>query len=231
MAAFPSESVGLILTSPPYNVGLKYDGFDDNLPEDKFRQFNLEWLDQAYRVTKDTSRMYVAISDQMLWWFREYAEKVGWRYVQKLTWCKPNMVGRSKNMSFDWSMQTEDILLFRKGKRTPMVNSLDSELQTRTFNWLVETVPQSNFKEGRIHPAQMPIKLCKKIIARTPGTPVLDPFAGSGQVLRAAKAIGRVYLGIELVPQVAERACVFVGQPNNASTRQGRAAVRFEGFE
>jgi DNA modification methylase len=217
MATFPPESIGLILTSPPYNVGLKYEGFDDNLPEDKFKEFNLEWLYQSFRVAKDTSRMYVAISDQMLFWFREYAEKVGWKYVQKLTWCKPNIVNRSKTMGSDWAMQSEDILLFRKGKRTPMINtSLANEFQTRTFNWLVETVPQSNFKEGRIHPAQMPITLCKKIIARTPGNPVLDPFAGSGQVLRAAKALGREYVGIELVSSVAEKARQFIATNNSS---------------
>lgn len=226
MATFPPESVGLILTSPPYNVGLNYDGFDDNLPENEFRQFNREWLEQAYRVAIDTARLYVVLHGEMLWWFRECAESVGWNYGQMLTWCKPNFVSPSR-ISQDWNNMSEYILLFRKGKRTPMLNS--NGIAT-THNWFVEATPQSNFKEGRIHPAQMPLRLCKKIISRTPGEPILDPFAGSGQVLRAAKALGRAYLGVELVPQVAERASAFIGAPNTARTRQGDSSRQIDLF-
>jgi site-specific DNA-methyltransferase (adenine-specific) len=206
MTGFPSESVGLIFTSPPYNVGLRYDGFDDNLPEDKFRQFNFEWLAAAYHVAMNTTRLYVVLSDQMLWWFREAAEQAGWTYVQILIWCKPNFASRSKTISQDWNFASEEVLLFRKGLRTPMLK----DMIATTHNWFVEAVPQRNYRDGRIHPAQMPLRLCKKIIARTPGTPVLDPFAGSGQVLRAAKALEREYVGIELVPSVAENAREFV---------------------
>lgn len=211
MAGFPAESVGVILTSPPYNVGLKYDGFDDNLPEDEFRKFNLEWLEQAYRVAMDTARLYVVVHSEMFWWFRPMAEQIGWHWGQMLTWCKPNFVSPSR-ISQDWNNMAEYILLFRKGKRTPMLNS--NGIAT-THNWFVEATPQSNFKKDRrIHPAQMPLKLCKKILSRTPGEPILDPFTGSGNVLKAAKALGRAFVGVELVPQVAEKARVLVGQPN-----------------
>lgn len=225
MATFPSESVGLILTSPPYNVGLSYDGFDDNLPEDEWKKFTAEWLDQAFRIAMDTARFYAVVGDKMIWWFREYAEKAGFSYVQKLTWCKPNFASHTKNISQDWNFMSEDIILFRKGKRTPM---LSNHSIATTHNWFVETVPQSNFKYGRIHPAQMPFKLCRKIISRTPGEPVLDPFAGSGQVLRASKALGRAFVGIELVPQVAERASAFVGAPNTASNGQRGGSAQNE---
>ena len=204
MAEMQEESVGMIVTSPPYNAKLNYEGFDDDLPEEEFIEFNRTWLKAAYRVAKDTARLYAVIGDKMFWWFRECAESAGWTYVQKLTWCKPNFVGRK--ISGDWNYMSEDILLFRKGKRTPML----SHFKVTTHNWMVETVPQSNFNEGRIHPAQMPFSLCYKIIARTPGEPVLDPFAGSGQVLRAARALGRAYLGVELVPAVANKARLFL---------------------
>lgn len=205
MKTIPDEFAEMIVTSPPYNVGLKYDGFDDNLSEQEFRDFNHDWLLEAFRISKDTSRMYVAVSDNMFWWFREVAESVGWTYAQKLTWCKPNFVSRGRRISNDWNYMSEDILLFRKGERTPML----SHRKVTTHNWAVIAVPQSNYNESRI-PAQMPFSLCFKLIARTPGDIVLDPFCGSGQVLRAAKALGRSYLGIELVPGVAKKARSFV---------------------
>ena len=196
-----SESVGVIITSPPYNVELKYDGYSDKLPHDEFVQFNRDWLTEAYRVMRDTGRMYVVLSDSMLWWFKELAITVGWTYVQKLVWCKPNFVGSAGKVTNDWNYMTEDILLFRKGKRTPMQNG-----NTTTHNWMVETVPQSNFKEGRIHPAQFPVSLCLRLLDRTPGDVVLDPFAGSGSVLVAAKRLGRVAIGFDIVFDVVKRA-------------------------
>jgi len=223
MTTFPSCSIGLILTSPPYNVGLNYEGYDDNLSDDDFREFNRQWLQEAYRVMMDTGRMYAVVADKMMWWFKEMAENIGWTYVMKLVWCKPNFAGGSGKISNDWNYMTEDIILFRKGGRTPMLSSDISG----TWNYFVETTPQTNFKEGRIHPAQMPIKLCLRILSRTPGEPILDPFAGSGQVCRAAKALGRSYIGIELSPIVTERARKFVAgmTPRNYNAKQMDMAI------
>ncbi len=217
MKTIPDETIGMILTSPPYNVGLKYDGFDDNLPEDEFKEFNKEWLAGAFRVTKDTGRMYSIISDKMLWWFKDLAVEVGWFFVQPLVWCKPNLIGGTKRITGDWNTMTENILLFRKGKRTPMLKGGEN---VNTFNWFKEVIPQSNHKNGRHHPAQLPFTLCKKIISRTPGDPVLDPFAGSGQVLRAAKSLNREWLGIELVDSVAETARKFISGPTKRDPSQ-----------
>lgn len=206
MRGMAEGSVGMTLTSPPYNVGLKYDGFDDKLTDEAHRAFSRDWLTELYRVTQDTGRLYAVVGDHMLWWFREAAELAGWHYVQRLQWCKPNMNGGARGLAFDWSFQSEDIMLFRKGARTPMQNSRINGIDTRSFNWLVDATPQTNYSEGRIHPAQMPVSLCEKIIARTPGDPVFDPFAGSGSVLVAAKRLGRAAIGVELVPSVADRA-------------------------
>jgi len=214
MATWPAEGVGCILTSPPYNIGLDYDGFNDNMPHGEFVEFNRQWLIEAARVCRETARIYVIVGRKMKWWFKPSAEAVGLNFVQELTWCKPNLVNSSRGMRYDWSPMTEPILLFRKGKRTPMLNAASILLSANTFDWFVETVPQSNFREGRIHPAQLPLSLCQKIIARTPGEPVLDPFAGSGQVLRAAQSLGRSWIGIELVPSVAEAARRFIAAPN-----------------
>jgi site-specific DNA-methyltransferase (adenine-specific) len=56
------------------------------------------------------------------------------------------------------------------------------------------------FKERGEHPCQMPLALLERIIkvSSNPGDLVLDPFAGSGTTLAAAKKLGRDFLGIEL---------------------------------
>ncbi|HVK08820.1 MAG TPA: site-specific DNA-methyltransferase [Gemmataceae bacterium] len=72
--------------------------------------------------------------------------------------------------------------------------------------WYVPRVC-GTFKERGDHPCQMPLALLERIIrvASNPGDLVLDPFAGSGTTLAAAKKLGRDYLGIELSENYADR--------------------------
>ena len=52
----------------------------------------------------------------------------------------------------------------------------------------------------RIHPAQKPVKLLKQLISifTDPGDVVIDPCAGSGSTLRAARELGRNSYGFEI---------------------------------
>ncbi len=54
--------------------------------------------------------------------------------------------------------------------------------------------------EGGLHPTQKPVRLMQSLIelTTTPGQIVLDPFAGSGSTLVAAKNCQRQYIGFEL---------------------------------
>ena len=54
--------------------------------------------------------------------------------------------------------------------------------------------------EAGLHPTQKPVKLMQSLIELTtqPGQTVLDPFAGSGSTLLAAKNTNRHYIGIEM---------------------------------
>lgn len=63
-----------------------------------------------------------------------------------------------------------------------------------------------NKKEGGLHPTQKPVRLMQALIELTTreGQLVLDPFAGSGSTLVAAKTLARHYMGFEAVPQYVE---------------------------
>src|SRR5262249_6916673 len=82
----------------------------------------------------------------------------------------------------------------------------DRFFQPDTDTWYVSRVC-GTFKERTGHPCQMPEALLERIIrvASNPGDLVLDPFAGSGTTLVAAKRLGRRYLGIELSGEYADK--------------------------
>jgi site-specific DNA-methyltransferase (adenine-specific) len=61
MAEMPEASVDLIVTSPPYGVGIAYDTFNDDLEFEQYKEFSASWLREAYRVLKDDGRIALNI--------------------------------------------------------------------------------------------------------------------------------------------------------------------------
>jgi len=61
MGKLPESSIDLVVTSPPYNVGIDYDTHDDNQLMDDYWKFTENWLSQAFRVLKDDGRIAVNI--------------------------------------------------------------------------------------------------------------------------------------------------------------------------
>jgi len=65
---------------------------------------------------------------------------------------------------------------------------------------------RENVLAKNFHPTVKPLKLMSYLITlgSRPGDTILDPFAGSGTTLLAAKNLNRDYIGIELNPEYAE---------------------------
>ena len=61
MKTLPEGSVDLVVTSPPYNCGIKYDMHIDNLPMDQYWSWTREWLTETYRLIKDDGRVSINI--------------------------------------------------------------------------------------------------------------------------------------------------------------------------
>lgn len=61
MSEMPKSSVDLIITSPPYGVGINYDVHQDDVPFDEYMIFSENWLREAYDVLKDDGRIAVNI--------------------------------------------------------------------------------------------------------------------------------------------------------------------------
>jgi site-specific DNA-methyltransferase (adenine-specific) len=71
--------------------------------------------------------------------------------------------------------------------------------------------PRATGAEYLGHPTQKPVRLMQRLIAKTAGV-VVDPFAGVGSTLRAAKNLGRQVIGIEIAGVYCATAALRLGQ-------------------
>ena len=77
-----------------------------------------------------------------------------------------------------------------------------------------------SYSGNKLHPTQKPLSVLLPLVETfsRPGGLVLDPFAGSGSTLMAAKLLGRRYLGVELDPKYQRIAASRLAS-QNASAR------------
>lgn len=61
MGKLPESTVDLVVTSPPYNVGIDYDSHDDRMTMEDYWEFTEQWLSKAYRLLKDDGRIAINI--------------------------------------------------------------------------------------------------------------------------------------------------------------------------
>jgi site-specific DNA-methyltransferase (adenine-specific) len=57
----PPESIDLVITSPPYNVDIKYSSHDDQLTYDQYLAFSRRWMKRCYHWLKDDGRFCLNI--------------------------------------------------------------------------------------------------------------------------------------------------------------------------
>jgi site-specific DNA-methyltransferase (adenine-specific) len=61
MSEMPEGWVDLVVTSPPYNVGIQYDTHNDEIVMDEYWEWSEKWLTEAYRLLKDDGRIAINI--------------------------------------------------------------------------------------------------------------------------------------------------------------------------
>jgi site-specific DNA-methyltransferase (adenine-specific) len=61
LKTFPENSIDLVVTSPPYNVGISYDTHIDDIQMNEYWIWTEKWLTGVYRVLKDDGRVAINI--------------------------------------------------------------------------------------------------------------------------------------------------------------------------
>jgi site-specific DNA-methyltransferase (adenine-specific) len=163
-----------VVTDPPYGVGLKYASYVDT-PEN--------WLIIKAMVTGliDRAKQVALMIGQRQAW---EMPKPKWM----LCWAKPGSCRRSDLGGFN---EWEPVLLYGKWRK---VNN-DLKWLPNCNNYHTDAAAD--------HPCPKPIKLMTWLVSLTDGV-VLDPFAGSGSTLLAAKQLERKAVGIEIEERYCE---------------------------
>jgi len=64
MNAWPADCVDLVFADPPYNIGYKYDEYEDARDDDDYVNWTNQWIDACAHLLKPTGSMYILIGDE-----------------------------------------------------------------------------------------------------------------------------------------------------------------------
>lgn len=204
------NSVHLILTDPPYNLGkfmqergtnmgkLRENHFSatnwDHLSYDEWAVNMDNFLKNSARILKTGGSMIIFMSLVKAETIIKLAQKHGFYYKTTGIWHKKNPIPRNMNLHFINS--TEGWIYFTYGKKTGTFNN-----NGKVMHDFLETglTPSTEKKFGG-HPTQKPEELIEHLIKLLSNEKdiILDPFMGSGTTGKVAKDLGRAFIGIEI---------------------------------
>ncbi len=184
LPSLPVVPVDLILTDPPYGIAHS-------------SSFGATWQNTTIAGDDDT-----ACRDWVLTWARargvpaacfgswKVPKPIGTRAV--LVWDKGPAFGMG-DLSFPWKPSWEEIYIIGDGWKG-----------TRDEGVLRGHLVVSWESKGRRHPHEKPVSLMAYLLSKIEAERVLDPFAGTGSTLRAAKDRGLKAVGIEIEERYCE---------------------------
>lgn len=210
--------VHLVITSPPYNVGVNYATHDDAMTEGDYFALLADVWAACYAVMTEGARVAVVVPygvGRNPW--RPLAAPVGETLTAAgfdrqgdIVWDKQTTGNRTTWGS--WRLpsapclrdRAEAIIIAQKpGRLAVPAGALTRDARGRPVSpWLPRDLfmeltqsvwripPAQKTRTG--HPAPFPVDLAARLIRlyAWPGARVLDPFAGSGTVGRAAQGLG-----------------------------------------
>ena len=59
LGRFPAGAISAIVTSPPYNLGIRYRTYDDTLPRDRYLAWTSEWIGGAARALAPDGSLFL----------------------------------------------------------------------------------------------------------------------------------------------------------------------------
>jgi len=214
MEELPDNSVHLMVTSPPYNVGKEY---DENFTLQEYRQFLKRVWREVYRTLVPGGRACINIANlgrkpyiPLHAFIVEDMSELGFLMRGEIIWNKANSSSRSTAWGSWLSAANptlrdihEYILVFSKGMFSRKnANRRRSTISKEEFLEFTKSVWAFSAESARGvgHPAPFPVELPYRLLQlyTFEGEVILDPFMGSGQAAIAAIKTNRHYVGYEI---------------------------------
>ena len=208
--------IDLIVTSPPYNVGIDYNSNDDEIDYEQYLGFSEKWLHNCYQWSNTQARLCMNIPlDKNKGGHRavgadltKIAQKVGWKYKTTIIWNEGNISRRTAWGSWKSASApvviapVELIVVMYKDEWKKINGSKISDITAEEFKeWTNGVWVFNGESKKRIgHPAPFPKELpyrCIKLFSYQNDL-VFDPFTGSGTTLLVAQNLNRKTVGVEI---------------------------------
>jgi site-specific DNA-methyltransferase (adenine-specific) len=217
LRSIPSDSIDMTFADPPFNLNKRYNSYRDRKELDDYLDWCKQWLSEMVRVTKPTGSILVHNIPKWLTYYASFLNEIA-DFKHWIAWdAMSTPLGKSL-------MPTHyGILYYAKDKRINKFYELrhphkrcrkcnvllkdygGKKAGLHPFGPLVSDVWTDlhrikHAKNRDEHPCQLPETVLERLVLMTTdeGDIVLDPFAGTGTTLIAAKRLGRNYIGIEL---------------------------------
>ncbi|HEV7580260.1 MAG TPA: site-specific DNA-methyltransferase [Mycobacterium sp.] len=240
------ESVQLVVSSPPYNVGKEY---EQRLSQKDYIAWQSLVIKELVRVTKPGGSICWQVGNgidngeviPLDAIFYPIFKSHGLKLRNRIIWT----FGHGLHARRRFSGRHESILWFTKGDnyvfdldavrvpvkypnkkhfKGPRLGELSSNPAGKNPGdvWEIPNV-KANHLEKTAHPCQFPVGLVERLVLALtlPGDEVLDPFLGSGSTVLAAVKNGRIGMGVDNTPGYVE-----IAQARLAQLRQGTLRTR-----
>ncbi|HUT59810.1 MAG TPA: site-specific DNA-methyltransferase [Phycisphaerae bacterium] len=203
----------LIFADPPFNIGYKYDLYEDRKAYDEYYAWTGEWMAACRDALKPTGSFWVAIGDEYAAEVRVIGRRLGLNLRNWVVWHytfgqnTKRKFARSHAHLFYWTKDEKHFTFNDMAVRIP--SARQTTYADKRANpkgklpddvWSFSRVCGTFNERVDWHPCQMPEKLLERIIrvSSSPGDLVVDPFSGSGTTCCVAARLGRRYLGIDV---------------------------------
>jgi site-specific DNA-methyltransferase (adenine-specific) len=225
------NSVDLIVTSPPYGVGIKYDSWDDNNEKEAYFNFAKEWLQGAYNVLKDDGRIAINIPYEInmkdrggrvfiVSKYYQLMEELGFGFAGIIDLHEDNP-HRTKLTAFgSWASSSapyiynpKECVIIGYKKQWKKLNkgksfNKDLEEDKKEFMKLVSGIWEYRAETRKLTEANFSLDIPEKAIKILSYEEdiILDPFMGSGTTAIASIKTNRKYIGFEISENYREKA-------------------------
>ena len=216
-AGLTESSIDLIITSPPYNVDIKYASNNDELNYPEYLKFSKEWMAVCYDAAKDDGRfcLNIPLDKNKGGHHSVYADlvtvakEVGWQYFTSIVWNEGNISRRTAwgswlSASAPHVIAPVEMIVVLYKKQWKKINKGVSSISKIDFmNWTNGVWTFNGESKKRIgHPAPFPLELPRRCIEMFSyvGDMVLDPFSGSGTTMLACSKLNRRGIGVDIDP-------------------------------